>query len=149
MDNSKLIEDAAHWQNLTPPLAPNEKEVRMYEERCKGYGPVCMLGMTKQLVHICDFMVDLNPIPQGKPVVKSDWFGFKNISGVVIGDGVLNLCGLSLVESLLPKCERIVCRVFLKKMNGMKYANIFPTDFPGAKEVIETQKDVAIVVWDS
>ena len=136
-----------HWQNLRPPLAPNSDEVKIYENLC-DQGPVVMLGMTKELIHLCEYMVDLNPIPQSKPVVKSDWAGFQGLAGTVIGDGVLNLAGIGLVDELLPKCDRVVCRVFLKKLDGMKYATHFPTSFPGSSRIIPPQTDVAIVVWD-
>jgi hypothetical protein len=146
--DDKLISDTGHWQNLTPPLAPNPEEVKIYEGLCEQ-GPVVMLGMTKELVHICEYMVDLNPIPQTKPVVKSEWADFNGLAGTIIGDGVLNLAGLSLVDKLMPICDRIVCRVFLKKLEGMKYATHFPTSFPGSSRITHTQPGVAIVVWDN
>lgn len=146
--DDKLIQDTPHWQNLRPPLAPNAEEVKIYEKLCEN-GPVVMLGMTKELVHLCEYMVDLNPIPQKKPVIKSDWTGFQGLSGTIIGDGVLNLAGIGLVNELLPRCDRMVCRVFLRKLEGMKYATHFPTSFHGASKVITTQKDVVIVVWDN
>jgi len=146
--DDKLIQDTKHWQNLKPPLAPKEDEVKIYESLCES-GPVVMLGMTKELVHLCEYMVDLNPIPQKKPVVKSEWAGFQGLAGTIIGDGVLNLAGPGLVDDLLPRCDRMACRVFLRKLEGMKYAMHFPTSFPGASRIISTQADVAIVVWDN
>jgi hypothetical protein len=146
---NKLIEDTNHWQNLEPPLCPNPNEVELYESIVKDKGPVCLLGMTKQLIHICDYMVDLNPIPQPKPVIKSDWYSFECLAEAIIGDGILNLAGMEVVPKLLDKCDLLVCRVFLKKMCGMKYATHFPTSFPGASRVIPTQADIAIVVWDN
>lgn len=107
-----------------------------------------MLGMTKELVHICDFMVDLNPIPQVKPVFVSNWSELSVSVRTIIGDGVLNLEGPDLVEKLMENCERLVCRVFLRKLEGMKYATHFPTEFPKAKQIIPTQQDVVIVVWE-
>ena len=86
-----------HWQNLRPPLAPNSDEVKIYENLC-DQGPVVMLGMTKELIHLCEYMVDLNPIPQSKPVVKSDWAGFQGLAGTVIGDLWTN-CFRSATES--------------------------------------------------
>lgn len=147
--NEELLKDTKHWQSLKPPLSPNEAEVRIYEEQCRIGGPICLLGMTKELIHICDYMVDLTPIPQKKPVVKSEWGSFNELAGVIIGDGVLNLAGFDLVAKLLKRCDRLVCRVFTKKLNGMKYATHFPNSFPGSKIVIPTQPDVVMVVWDS
>lgn len=147
--DDKLIRDTAHWQSLRPPLSPNDEEVRIYEERCLGRGLVCMLGMTKELAHLCEYMVDLNPIPQAKPVIKSEWSDFSSIAEVVIGDGVLNLAGLELADKVRRKCDRLVCRVFKRKFEGMKYATHFPTSFPGATDIKETQPDIVIVTWDS
>lgn len=104
--------------------------------------------MTKELAHICDYMVDLNPTPQKKPVIMCDWAGISSIADVIIGDGVLNLAGLNLAEKLRKKCDMLVCRVFKRKFEGMKYATHFPTHFPGAKEVIETQSDIVMVTWE-
>lgn len=147
--NEELLKDTEHWQSLKPPLSPNEDEIRIYEEQCKGSGPICLLGMTKELIHICDYMVDMTPIPQKKPVIKSNWKDFGGLAGTVIGDGVLNLAGPDLVEKLLKKCDRLVCRVFTRKLEGMKYATHFPNSFPGAKKTIQTQQDVVMVIWDS
>lgn len=147
--DDKLILDTPHWQNLRPPLSPNEEEVAIYAKKCMGLGPVCLLGMTKELAHLCDYMVDLNPISQPKPVIKSDWTSFSVSvpAEVVIGDGVLNLVGPGLVDHLLKFHDRVVCRVFKRKFDGMKYATHFPTSFPGAKEITETQRDIVIVTW--
>lgn len=142
-----LLKDTNHWQNLSPPLAPNEEEVLVYEKYTKGRGPVCLLGMTKQLIHLCEYMVDLNPLPQEKPVIKSDWASFTGMAEAVIGDGVLNLAGMELVPKIMSVCDIFICRVFLKKIAGMKYATHFPDSFPGSSKVIPTQPDVAIVVW--
>lgn len=144
----KSILDTEHWQNLRPPLSPNEDEVDMYKHECRGMGPICMLGMTKELVQVCDYMVDLNPIPMPKPVILSDWKNFDAIAEVVIGDGVLNLAGMELVDVILRKHDKLVCRVFTRKLHGMKYATHFPTTFPGARKVVDTQPDVLMVVWE-
>lgn len=108
-----------------------------------------MLGMTKELVHLCEYMVDLNPIPQIKPVVRAEWGDLSSMADVIIGDGVLNLAGPELADKLRCKCDRLLCRVFKRKFEGMKYATHFPTRFPGATEITETQPDIVIVTWDS
>lgn len=145
--DDKMIADTLHWQGLRPPLSPNEDEVRMYGDFCLGKSPVCLLGMTKELIALCEFMVDMNPIPQPKRVVRSDWASFEDATQVIIGDGVLNLAGIGLVEQMRGKCQAMMCRVFLKKLQGMKYATHFPTKFPEASSVVETQADVAMVTW--
>ena len=142
-----MINDTNHWQNLKPPLAPNPYEVELFKFHINQLRPVCLLGMTKELIPLCDFMVDLNPISQNKPVIKSDWKELDKQSSVIIGDGVLNLSGLDLIYSLLKLTTKIVCRVFLKKLNGMKYAQHFPKEFLGSELVIPTQENVAMVIW--
>lgn len=144
----KLIKDTNHWQNLNPPLSPNEYEVELYRHHIRGYGPICLLGMTKELIPLCDFMVDLNPIPKEKPVIKCDWAKIKQESEVIIGDGVLNLCGLELVKDLLQVTNKLICRVFLEKLDGMKYATHFPKEFPESSLVVPTQENVVIVAWE-
>ena len=143
-----MIKDTEYWQNLSPPLCPNSYEVELYHHHSKGYGPVCLLGMTKELQPLCEFMVDLHPVQQTKPVLRGDWRDIKEFAEVFIGDGVVNLVGLDLVDDLLKIAEKVVLRVFLKKFPWMKYATHFPDKFPGSSIVIPTQENIAIVVWE-
>ena len=143
-----MQQDTQHWQNLKPPLSPNEYEIELFRFHINGLNPVCLLGMTKELIPLCNFMVDINPITQDKPVIKSDWKDLNKKSSVIICDGALNLAGIELVDHLLKITDKIVCRVFLKKLNGMKYAQYFPQDFLGAKAIIPTQENIVMVVWD-
>lgn len=145
---NEIIKDTDHWQNLKPPLSPNDYEFELYKHHSKGYYPICLLGMTKKLIPICDFMVDLNPIKQEKPVIKSDWKDINEQSSVIIGDGILNLAGIELVDKLLKVTNKLICRVFLKKLDGMKYATHFPNEFPKSSMIIPTQENVAMVIWD-
>lgn len=145
--NELLLYDTDHWQNLKPPLCPDPREVEIYARLCGEARPVCLLGMTKELILLCDYMVDLNPIPQEKPVIRNSWEDFEGHAEVILGDGVLNLAGIGLVQTLSRKCKKLVCRVFLKKLDGMKYATHFPNDFPGSEESFETQPNVAMVTW--
>lgn len=144
-----MIKDLNHWQNLNPPLCPNPYEVELYRHHVKGCGPVVLLGMTKELQSFCEYMIDLHPVKQDKPVLKKDWNDIDVYSEAFIGDGILNLEGLQLVDKLLKNCEKLVCRVFLKKFPWMKYAKHFPSKFPGSSLVIPTQEDICIVVWEN
>lgn len=144
-----MNKDIEHWQNLQPPLCPNLYEIEIYKHHVKGYGPVCLLGMTKNLQDLCEYMVDINPIKQSKPVIKQNWNEFNGYAEAIIGDGVLNLEGLQLVEKLNKICKKLICRVFLKKFDWMKYATYFPTNFPNSSIVIPTQKDISIVIWEN
>jgi hypothetical protein len=105
--------------------------------------------MTKELIEFCDFMVDINPIKQEKPVVRCDWSKLNQQVDVIIGDGVLNLSGINLVKDLLKITNKLICRVFLKKLEGMKYATNFPTEFPGSTIIIPTQENVVMVIWEN
>lgn len=143
-----LLEDTEHWQNLRPPLSPNEYEVEIYKRHISSF-PVCLLGMTKELIPLCDYMVDANPVRQEKKIIQCDWNDFKERPSVIIGDGVLNLCGIELAHKMANLADKVICRVFMKKIEGMKYAKFFPKDFVDADLVIPTQKDVVIVVWSN
>jgi hypothetical protein len=144
-----LTQDTGHWHHLRPPLSPNAEEVTIYLQQIRGFQPVYLLGMTRELLPCCDVAVDLNPVECGKPTLKRDWKNLDDIqAGAIIGDGVLNLAGIGLVDTLLRCCDRLVCRVFLKKLPGMKYAAHFPQEFPAASLVIPTQEHIVMVVWD-
>jgi hypothetical protein len=143
-----MIKDLEHWLDKDPPLSPNEYEIELYKHHSKGHGPVCLLGMTKQLQPLCDYMVDLYPIKQTKPVLKMNWNDFDQYADLIIGDGVINLEGLQLVNKLLKNCNKLICRVFLEKFSWMKYATHFPKEFPGSSLVIPTQENIAIVIWE-
>jgi hypothetical protein len=121
----------------------------VHKHHIKGCGPICLLGMTKELIEFCDFMVDINPIKQEKPVVRCDWSKLNQQVDVIIGDGVLNLSGINLVKDLLKITNKLICRVFLKKLEGMKYATNFPTEFPGSTIIIPTQENVVMVIWEN
>jgi hypothetical protein len=143
-----IPKDLNYWRDLSPPLCPNEYEVELYRYHTKGMGPICLLGMTEKLQSICEYMVDLYPVKQSRPVLKANWNEFKGYSEAIIGDGVLNLEGIQLKDKLLKISNKLIFRVFLKKFAWMKYAKHFPNEFPDAKYVIPTQKDIAIVVWE-
>jgi 7-cyano-7-deazaguanine synthase in queuosine biosynthesis len=141
-----LVKDREHWDTLKPPLAPNAMEVAIYAEYCTNR-KVCLLGLTKELRQLADITVDLAPSAD----VHMDWLEIGNIGATfdtVIGDGVLNLVDQSLKGEALKVASTFVCRVFTKKLNGMKYATHFPTDFSDATRVVHTQDGVAIVVYE-
>jgi len=146
----QIIKDTSHWQNLTPPLAPNLFEISLYEKYIEFFSPVCLLGMTKELVDLCDVAVDLNPIQikESLQVIKCDWNDLCGDFGVIIGDGVLNFTGLDFVHKALKLAKRAIFRVFMEKQPGMKYATIFLKEFPGCNQVIVTQKNIVMTVWD-
>lgn len=136
-----------YWQSGQPPMSPNLEEVTIFKELIGGKKPVCLLGMTKLLVDLCDFAVDLHPTEISKTTIQSNWWNLNISVGSVIGDGVINLEGLKLVDKFSTMCKQFICRVFLTKLPGMKYATHFPSEFPGNSQIIYTQENIAIVVW--
>ena len=149
MTDMNLIKDTLHWENLKPPLAPNEDEVLIYRQFIGDSTPVYLLGMTKELVPLCNVAVDLHPRDIGKPTIKSDWNDLDGIKvGAIIGDGIINLTGFDFIEKTLLLTDKLICRVFMAKQPGMKYATFFPTEFPGKHSIIHTQENIAIVKWE-
>jgi len=147
MEEKDFIATKNYWFNTKPPLCPNEKEVEIYAQECKGSYPVCLFGLTRQLHHIADFMVDFNRIETDKRIIQCDWMLLEEKSKVIIGDGVINLLEFKLIDKALSLAEKFVTRIFTKKQEWMKYASFFPKDFPKASEVIPTQDGVVIAIY--
>lgn len=143
----EMINNRDHWHGRNPPLCPNKKEILLYEELIGDLKPVYMLGMTKELMHLCDVAVDLNPISCEKEVICKNWLELEDVkAGAIIGDGVLNITSFELIERMSKITSKLILRVFLERQDWMKYANFFPKEFPNAI-VIETQPKIAIVTW--
>jgi hypothetical protein len=143
-----MILDSAHFNNLKPPLAPNEYEVEIYKQYINHN--TLLLGYTKQLIDLCSSAIDLNPpISPNPKVLQGDWFAIKDYYDVIIGDGVLNLVGGDLVEYLSTHCNILVIRFFTNKIQGMKYATYFRsnTNFLLPDVIIDTQDSCKILVW--
>lgn len=138
-----LPKDIEHWQNLKPPLAPNQEEVRLYEGWAKGC--VLLLGETKELAHLCHRALDMYP---SSIADQGNWFDINAYYDTIIGDGVINLAGMELIDAVRPHCKRFVTRVFTTKHEGMKYATFFPTEFPNSTREIVTQVGCMFVVYE-
>lgn len=143
-----MILDSDHFNNLSPPLSPNEYEVSIYE-KYKGTNTL-LLGYTKQLVYLCNIAIDLNPpLNYNEKIIKQDWFTINEHYDVIIGDGVLNLVGGDLVKHLSSYCNTLIIRFFTNKINGMKYATYFRdnTSFLLPDIIIDTQPSCKILIW--
>ena len=147
MKEKDFIKTKDHWFNTMPPLSPNDKEVEIYARECLGHHPVCLFGLTKQLQHLSDFMVDFNTVETNKKIIQCDWMLLQEKSQVIIGDGVINLLEFKLIDKALSLAEKFVTRIFTKKHKGMLYATFFPTAFPNASEVIHTQDGVVMAIF--
>lgn len=143
------INDIEHFNNLPPPLYPNCEEVEIYR-KYKGDGKTLLLGYTKQLIHLCDIAMDLNPPTTRTDIVKKDWFSITEQYDTIIGDGVLNLVGGDLVQYLSQYCNTLIIRFFTNKINGMKYATQFRynTNFLLPDIIIDTQPSCKILIWN-
>lgn len=140
-----ISKDSPHWYGKLPPLCPNAEEIAIYEQYV--YGSVCMLGMTQEISHLCDFAIDVCPTEIGKPTISANWLDIDVKVNVFIGDGVLNLAEFPLLEVLKTRCDLFVCRVFTRRFDWMKYAEFFPTEFPYSPTTIPTQDGVMMVIW--
>jgi len=143
----KIQEDLEHWQNLQPPLSPNSYEISLYSELTShgiAGGNVLLLGETKSLMGFAAKTIDLHPI-RGE---YGDWFDIQGLYSTIIGDGVINLAGMELVDVVRPHCKRFVTRVFTKRLPGMKYATYFPTVFPDSSLNFKTQDGCRMIIWE-
>lgn len=159
-----MISDTDHFSNLQPPLAPNNTEVDIYVKYIKGTS--LLLGYTSQLISLCTDSMDINPPESGLPsinplkeelsisrnTIKQDWFTIDKFYNTIIGDGVLNLVGGSLVEYFFTNklCDTLIIRFFTEKIDGMKYATYFShnTNFKISPNiVIDTQAKCQILIW--
>jgi len=141
--------DSAHFDNLRPPLSPDQSEVRLYEEYVRGPS-ILLLGYTKELSHLASDSIDLNPPAERTDVTKGNWFEIKGSYDTIIGDGVLNLVGGSLVEYLSHRTKRLVIRFFTEKIEGMKYATFFRhnTSFLLPDHIIDTKDKCRLLIWN-
>lgn len=153
-----MITDSEHFNSLTPPLSPNQDEIEIYQKYITDHNEILLLGYTKELIKFADISVDLN-FPENLnalddiELIKDDWFNIPNYGkkyGTIIGDGVLNLVGGSLVERLRRSCDRLIIRFFTSKINGMKYATYFAhnTNFLLPDKIIDTQESCKILMWN-
>lgn len=139
--------DIEYWQNLENPLIiPNEDEFWTFKQLRKG--KVLMLGETKELMFLADDAVDIHPCGKYNKTFKADWYDLKGHWDTIIGDGVLNLCDVDLVDVLSKACDRLIIRVFEDWVHNWKYATYFPTTFKGSSRIIQTRPGCRIVVWN-
>lgn len=144
--------DDAHWSNLTPPLSPSEADVLIYKH-WRHVGSTLLLGHTKELLHLADVAVDLNPIGNEPKVMQGDWTMNGMMFTNIICDGGLtlskDLCDRTLTMAS-KNCMIFISRVFHGKLPGMKYATHFPTDidFTIKPSVSMILSDYTFFRWD-
>jgi hypothetical protein len=141
--------DIEHFNNLQPPLSPNNEEVLIYEKYCKDTNTL-LLGYTKELMHLCTEAMDINPPTNcDSKIIKQDWYTNTKYYSSIIGDGVLNLVSGELVSYLSKYCDTLVIRFFTEKIETMKYATHFRNNTPLLLPdiIIETQPKCKILIW--
>ena len=149
------MKDPNYWQNLPieSPVVPNQEEINIYQNYCMNGDPL-LLGETKQLIPLVHEAVDICPSGLYDITFQGDWmelgerFKGKQPWGTIIGDGVINLVGLGLVDVVRPLCNTLVVRVFDEHIYEWKYATYFPTEFPDATVIEYTRPGCNIVVWN-
>jgi len=142
----------SHFENLTPPLSPNDIEVSIYKDLIGDSSDVLLLGYTKELLFLATTAVDLSYTGTNPKVKIGNWFDIVERHDVIIGDGVLNLAGDKLLGHLLGLCKcMLIIRFFTKKLKGMRYATYFRGNMspliPPPDLVFKTQESCEILVW--
>ena len=142
--------DSKHFATLKPPLAPDSFEVDIFERLVSK--DTLLLGYTQQLLRFCTRAIDMNPpnhMRISDKCITGDWFSIDTHHETIIGDGVLNLVGGSLVKHLSKYCNTLVIRFFECKLPKMKYATYFKhnTEMLPPDEIIKTQKNCSMYIW--
>ena len=119
--------DKEFWTTLKWPAAPNEDDFRVFESYCKG--KVLLLGSTKLLLPLATEAWDLDPKYDDPKIKNKDWFSLNEHWDTIIIDGGLAF-GKEFTESVLnvviPNCDRFIARAFLNPNWPTKYAVYFP-----------------------
>lgn len=132
--------DAIYWRSLRWPAAPNQSDVEIYKNYCKGR--VLLLGSTQLLLPLCTEAWDLKPKYADKKILDRDWFTLNEYWDTVIGDGIFTFGeqhAKRLLSVVLPNCGTFLVRSFLNPTWKTKYAIYFPRFFeldPSPQELI-------------
>ena len=121
--------DKKYWSQTFPhPYGPSDEDVQLY----KNYmieGTSLLLGCTRQLVHLTNNQMDIDPFLDAPSVIIGDWAQNTTYYDNIIGDGVVNFTK-ELEEKLLKMsskyCKRFIVRAFNYKLDKMRIAANFP-----------------------
>ena len=134
-----------HWISLPYPLKPSEEEVDVFKKHVKG--KVLLLGSTYALLPLCDEAIDLVPRYNNEKIKQGDWNSIEGSYDTIIGDGVLSWGAEEVLSSVRKHCKTFICRVFSEKLEGMRYATHFYTEFDNAEKLAELNKSCPIFMW--
>ena len=119
--------DNEYWTTLKWPAAPNEADVKVFEQYCQGQ--VLLLGSTQLLLSLCTEAWDLEPKYADSKIKNKDWFTLDEHWDTIIVDGALafgqEYCE-RMLKAILPNCDRFVARAFLNPNWPTRYACYYP-----------------------
>jgi hypothetical protein len=150
MRQQKIEKD--YWVSLNPPLCPSDKDVDIFKSHLIP-GTTLLLGCTKQLIHLSDTQMDLEPFDFIPNPIVQDWVTNTDPYTNIIGDGVFNftkeLCD-GVLEMASKNCKKLIVRSFNRKMDIMRIADNFPTieDFKIKPTLVHRFDDYTFYVWD-
>lgn len=144
--------DNNYWSSELPhPLAPNSDDVEIYKQN-KISGSTLLLGLTKDLIDLSDWQMDINPWIDSDTVIKSNWTDNITFYDNIIGDGVLSFdkgTTNQLLKMAKDNCKVFIARTFTKRLPIMRIADHFPQ--PEDFEIKPTKtikfKDYSFYIW--
>ena len=148
--NSKTIEKE-YWASLVPPLSPSPEDVKIFKGELLN-GTTLLLGCTREIIHLSDYQMDLDPLDFVTNPLVQDWTTNTTCYTNIIGDGVLNL-SKQLCDDILDMCSKncykFTARCFNRKMDIMRVAEHFPgvDDFIIKPNGVKTFDDYTFYTW--
>ena len=144
--------DSEYWKKDLPhPLSPSKSDVEIYKQFMTT-GTTLLLGLTKSLMDISDFQMDLDPWIKSKSVITGDWKDNSKYYDNIIGDGVLSFTkelADNLIEMAKSCCEVFICRTFTQKLPIMRIADNFPKpeDFNTPPNFVIERPNYSFYIW--
>lgn len=144
--------DYDFWRNLTPPAAPDDKDVEIFKNLIVG-NTVLLLGSTKILLDLATDAYDLCPKWDNPKIQDRDWRSVDSHYDTIIGCGPFNFTK-EFADELFPilqkNCKRLVIRTFYKPQWELKYGKYFPNpeDFSIVPKVHNDDGHHRFFVWD-
>lgn len=141
-----------YWASLSPPLSPSENDVETFKSYLL-FGTTLLLGCTKELIHLSNVQMDLNPLDfVPKPIIQ-DWVTNTKPYTNMIGDGVFNFSKETcdgVLEMASKHSKKLIVRSFNRKLDIMRIADYFPSykDFTIQPTEIRVLKDYTFYIWE-
>ena len=145
--------DKSHWSQVWPhPYAPSEEDVNIYQKYMIE-GTTLLLGCTRQLIHLSNNQLDIDPFYEAPTVIVGDWTKNTTYYDNIIGDGVVNFTKeleVGVLEMASKCCKRFVVRAFNYRLDRMKIAANFPKaeDFQIKPNHVEIFNEYTFFIWE-